>query len=152
MPAAETLSVEDRNAAIVARAAARNDQPEIVEASFVITQGQAGSPPLATGDIVEATISFYYCDQGGASLGDGGGFCGAMRDGTIVYEGAAACALTYLGQRFRIVGDPSERVYTCHDTGNAVLGLHRDIFFHSAADGWPWLASVGTRAVLEIIE
>ena len=148
---AEALLIKERHAEIVARAAARGDQPEIVEPPFVIAEGQTGSPPLVVGDVIEATVSFYYCDQGGASLGDGGGFCGAMRDGTAVYEGAAACAFTYLGQRFRIVGDPSERVYTCHDTGNAVLGVHRDIFFHSAADGWAWLASVGPRAILEIV-
>ena len=128
------------------------DVPVIAEPPFSVTLGNPGSPPLVAGDVIEVTISFYYCEQGDtASGGDGGGFCGAMRDGTVVYEGAAACALTYLGQQFRIVGDPTGRTYTCHDTGNAVLGLHRDIFFHNASDGWPWLWSVGTSAVLEIV-
>ncbi len=129
------------------------DLPVIAEPAFSTTLGHhAGSPPLLAGDFIEATISFYYCEQGDTtSGGDGGGFCGAMRDGTIVYEGAAACGLTYLGQQFRIVGDPTGRTYTCHDTGNAVLDLHRDIFFHKASDGWPWLWSVGTTAVLEIV-
>ena len=120
---------------------------------FVVSGGNTGSPPLAPGDVIAVTVSFYYCEVGDSvDGGDGGGFCGPMRDGTVVYEGAAACALTYLGQRFRIVGDPTERIYTCHDTGSAVHGLHRDIFFHYAADGWPWLAAVGTDVVLEIVE
>ena len=147
------LSTEQRRDALLARVAERGDVSDVVEPPYVLTEGQTGSPPLAPGSIVSATISFYYCEQGGsASGGDGGGFCGAMRDGTVVYEGAAACAFTYLGQRFRIVGDPTERIYTCHDTGNEVHGLHRDIFFYTSADGWPWLYSVGTRVVLEILE
>jgi hypothetical protein len=128
------------------------DLPVIAEPPFPVTLGHPGSPPLLAGDVIEVTISFYYCEQGDTgSGGDGGGFCGPMRDGTVVYEGAAACALTYLGQQFRIVGDPTGRTYTCHDTGNAVLDLHRDIFFHKASDGWPWLWSMGTSAVLEIV-
>jgi hypothetical protein len=146
------LSTEEQWDALLVQVAERDDVPDVVEPPYVLTEGQTGSPPLAPGSIVSATISFYYCEQGGsASSGDGGGFCGAMRDGTVVYEGAAACAYTYLGQRFRIVGDPTERIYTCHDTGNEVHGLHRDIFFYTSADGWPWLYSVGTRVVLEII-
>ncbi len=151
------LTEDERRAAAVQRAAERDDVPEVIEPPFVVTlsrnPGLTASPPLAAGDVIEATVSFYYCEQGDTpDGGDGGGFCGAMRDGTIVYEGAAACAFTYLGQRFRIVGDPTERTYTCHDTGSAVHGLHRDIFFYSAADGWPWIQSVGTRAILEIVE
>ncbi len=136
----------------VARPHPDADLPEITEPPFPVTLGYPGSPPLVAGDVIEVTISFYYCEQGDTSSGgDGGGFCGPMRDGTVVYEGAAACALTYLGQQFRIVGDSTGRTYTCHDTGNAVLGLHRDIFFHKASDGWPWLWSMGTSAVLEIV-
>ena len=151
-PPIQTLSIEERREAFVEQAAARDDVAEIAEPPFVVTEGQLGSPPLAIGDVIEVSVSFYYCDLGETGDGgDGGGFCGAMRDGTVVYEGAAACALTYLGQQFRIVGDPNGRLYTCHDTGNAVHGVHRDIFFHSAADGWPWLQTVGTRVVLEIV-
>jgi 3D (Asp-Asp-Asp) domain-containing protein len=60
--------------------------------------------------------------------------------------------LAYIGQQFRIEGDPTGRVYTCNDTGSAVHGLHRDIWFFSSAEGWQWQLSVGPRAVLEIVQ
>jgi hypothetical protein len=111
------------------------------------------TPQLSPGDRVLATVSFYYCVDGAGPhpSGDGGNFCGAMRDGLIVYPGAAACDYVYLGQRFRIQGDPSQRVYECNDTGSAVHGLHRDIWFHTSDDGWRWQLAVGPRAVLEIV-
>jgi hypothetical protein len=98
-------------------------------------------------------VSFYYCVTGGGAhpAGDGGNFCGAMRDGTVVYSGAAACDYAYVGQRFRIEGDPSRRVYTCNDTGSAVHGLHRDIWFNTSDEGWYWQLAVGPRAVIEIV-
>ena len=58
-------------------------------------------PAQQPGDRVRTTISFYYCEHDPNSInppGDGGGFCGAMRDGTTVYPGAAACAYAYLGR------------------------------------------------------
>ena len=120
------------------------------------------TPPLAPGDRILASVSFYYCDLGTADeadgvvgaggVGDGGGFCGVMRDGSVVHQGAAACDFAYLGQRFRIVGDPTGRIYRCADTGSAVHGLHRDIWFPSSAGGWAWLNVVGRRAVIEIVE
>ena len=111
------------------------------------------TPELRPGDRVLATVSFYYCVEGAGPhpSGDGGGFCGAMRDGLVVYPGAAACDYAYLGQRFRIQGDPSRRVYECNDTGSAVHGLHRDIWFHTSDDGWRWQLLVGPQAVLEIV-
>lgn len=110
-------------------------------------------PALAPGDRVMATVSFYYCEPGTQGLhpGDGGNFCGVMRDGTVVYPGAAACAYAYLGQQFRIVGDPTGRVYRCADTGSAVHGLHRDIWFMSSDDGWAWQLRVGQVAEIEIL-
>ena len=150
---AQTLSVEERRAAFLEAVAARDNTPPVVEPPYTVIHTQKGSPPLSAGSVVETTISFYYCRQGETyASGDGGGFCGAMRDGSIVYDSAAACAFTYLGQKFRIVGDPTERVYTCADTGSAVHGMHRDIWFETAEDGWAWLASVGSIAVLEILE
>lgn len=107
------------------------------------------TPPLAPGDLVEVSVSFYYCEPG--AYGDGGGFCGAMRNGTVVYPGAAACSYVYLGQRFRIVGDPLERVYRCDDTGSAVHGLHRDIWFMTSAEGIDWQHVVGQVATIEIL-
>ena len=82
---------------------------------------------------VEVTITYYYCEGTG---GDGGGFCGHMANGEIVHAGAAACARSRLGERFRIVGDPT--VYTCKDTGGAVHGQHRDIWFRYSADAAAW--------------
>ena len=111
----------------------------------------AGPPKLQSGDRVRATVSFYYCRQSGAMRGDGGAFCGAMRDGSIVYNGAAACDYVYLGQRFRIEGDPSGRIYRCADTGSAVHGLHRDIWFATNEEGWAWQRSVGQSATIEIV-
>jgi hypothetical protein len=118
----------EMHSAFVLRAAARDDAPPIIEAAYPIDASVLQTPMLRPGDIVETTISFYYCVQGATfESGDGGAFCGAMRDGTVVYNGAAACDWSYLGQRFIIVDDPLERVYTCADTGSAVRGLHRDI-------------------------
>ncbi|MCA9851946.1 MAG: hypothetical protein KC461_15060, partial [Dehalococcoidia bacterium] len=83
--------------------------------------------------------------------GDGGNFCGVMRDGSVVYPGAAACAYKYLGQQFRIVGDPTGRIYRCADTGSAVHGVHRDIWFMTSDDGWDWQLVVGQVATIEIL-
>ena len=150
---ATTLSADQRRAALVARAAARDDEAPIIEASYPIDASVLQTPALQAGDVVEATISFYYCARGEAPEGgDGGAFCDVMRDGTVVYDGAAACAWAYLGQRFVIVGDPLERMYTCADTGSAVHGLHRDIWFYTAEAGWAWQLNIGTRGLLVIVD
>lgn len=113
----------------------------------------SATPSLAPGDRALGTVSFYYCLSSALSArGDGGAFCGAMRDGSIVYNGAAACDVEYLGQRFRVEGDPTGRIYTCADTGSAVHGLHRDIWFYDSAAGWQWVLTVGRRVVIEIVE
>jgi len=111
------------------------------------------TPPLRAGDRIAASLSFYYCEPGTNPrvIGDGGGFCGHMRDGTIVRPGAAACDYGYLGQRFRVEGDPEQRDYVCNDTGNLVHGLHRDIWFNVADDGADWILKVGRSAVIEIL-
>jgi len=125
-------------------------------ASTTSTTSTAASAPAGlaqAGDRVQATITFYYCEDttGGARPGDGGGFCGTMRDGSVVYPGAAACDAAYLGQQFRIEGDPTERVYTCADTGGGIHGGHRDIWFMGNAEGWAWQRVVGTSAVIQIL-
>ena len=74
-----------------------------------------------------------------------------MRDGSVVYNGAAACDIASLGERFKILGDPLGRIYRCADTGSAVHGLHRDIWFHSSDAGWAWLRSVGQVVTIEIL-
>ncbi|MBM4415037.1 MAG: hypothetical protein FJ035_01945 [Chloroflexi bacterium] len=109
---------------------------------------------LAPGDRVSVPVSFYYCEEsaGGESpRGDGGSFCGHVRDGSRVRPGMAACDYAYLGQRFRIEGDPTGRVYVCGDTGSAIHGLARDIWFMDNRSGWLWQRVVGTSAVIEIL-
>ena len=131
------------------------EQPEPAAPTITVLRTAPGvAPNLEPGEHWEATVSFYYCEQGsrGRHPGDGGLFCGHMRNGEIVYDGAAACEYKYLGQRFRILGDPTQRIYTCADTGNAVLGLHRDIWFHNSDDGWDWQLIVGQVATIEIVD
>ncbi len=113
---------------------------------------RAGAGPAVV-ETVEATLSYYYCNQGSlaASIGDGGGWCGAMANGEIVHEGAAACAREHLGQRFRIVDDPLGLTYTCKDTGSAVHGQHRDVWFDNSDDGYRWIVEVGYTAQVEIL-
>ncbi len=127
--------------------------PAEVAVAAAVTHPPVVEPALVAGDRVTATLSFYYCEVGpkGRHVGDGGNFCGHMRDGTIVYDGAAACAYAYLGQQFRIIGDPTARVYRCADTGSAVHGQHRDIWFMSSDEGWEWQLQVGQVATIEIL-
>jgi 3D (Asp-Asp-Asp) domain-containing protein len=108
---------------------------------------------LHTGDRTVVSVSFYYCQQsrGSFATGDGGGFCGIVRDGSLVRSGVAACDMAYLGQKFQIEGDPTHRTYLCADTGSAVHGLHRDIWFMENRDGWDWQRSVGAHAVIRIV-
>lgn len=101
--------------------------------------------PAPVSATMEATITFYACPP----------FCGTMRSGDIVFEGAAACGGALArGQRFAIRGDPTGREYVCLDTG--WLGWrHVDIFFdHRPAGrenaGWEWQAVVGTYGVIEL--
>lgn len=118
----------------------------------IIRRKDSGSVTVTT-DQRTASITYYYCQQGTnpAGIGDGGGFCGGMASGQIVYEGAAACAPGYLGEQFTIQGDPTGRTYTCADTGSAVAGEHRDIFFYNSDDGYAWWLQVGATATIEIV-
>ena len=112
----------------------------------------AATPKMIAGDRSMVSVSFYYCEEArGFASGDGGGFCGIVRDGSRVRSGVAACDVAYLGQRFQIEGDPTARTYVCADTGSAVHGLHRDIWFLDNRDGWTWQLSVGRNAVIRIL-
>lgn len=115
--------------------------------------GEAVTAAAASAALIPVTLSFYYCEPGEDAryYGDGGGFCGPMRDGRVVFEGAAACAYSYLGQRFRVVGDPYEREYVCADTGNAVHGEHRDIWFMDSDEGGWWMHAVGEASTIEVL-
>lgn len=126
---------------------------DVHQLGFALSIAESDPPPLASGTRILAEVTFYYCEHSdGTPGGDGGDFCEWMRDGTVVYPGAAACHYNYLGQRFTIEGDPLQRVYTCNDTGNMILGQHRDIWFMTSAEGWAWQQLVGPYAVIQIIE
>ncbi|MDA0256972.1 MAG: hypothetical protein O3C25_04425, partial [Chloroflexi bacterium] len=113
----------------------------------------APAPPAPLPGSGLGTITYYYCHQGAnpRGIGDGGGFCGVMASGSVVYDGAAACAREFLGQRFRIAGDPTGRVYTCADTGSAVARENRDVWFADSDAGWEWWQAVGHHAEVEVL-
>lgn len=127
--------------------------PAVSEAATRTQTTAAALPDLAAGDRITVPVTFYYCEDstGGQRRGDGGGFCGVMRDGSPVYPGAAACEYQYLGQRFRIEGDPTGRVYVCADTGSGIHGQHRDIWFMNSSEGWSWQQVVGRSAVIQVL-
>lgn len=96
------------------------------------------------GCISHSNVTFYDCKEDG--------FCGAMYDGTKVYEGAAACSFDLaIGTRFRISGDPTGRIYRCEDRG-LLKPTWVDIFFQDPADGWVWAAQVGRFGTLAIVQ
>ena len=102
-------------------------------------------PVLAT---LKAPITYYYCSQSlGMGVGDGGGFCGTMSNGTVVHQGAASCDRAYLGQRFRVVGDPYNLVYSCSDTGGGVSAQQRDIWFATSGEAMVWWRQVAPGGV-----
>jgi 3D (Asp-Asp-Asp) domain-containing protein len=54
-----------------------------------------------------------------------------------------------LGERFRVQGDPDNRVYTCKDTGGGVNEGHRDIWFPDSDSGYLWFQAVGPTVTIE---
>jgi 3D (Asp-Asp-Asp) domain-containing protein len=127
--------------------------PTVSETTTRTLTAAATVPDLQAGDRLTVPVTFYYCEDStsGQRRGDGGGFCGVMRDGTTVYSGAAACEYQYLGQRFRIEGDPTGRTYVCADTGSGIHGQHRDIWFMTNGEGWAWQQVVGRYAVIQVL-
>ena len=74
-----------------------------------------------------------------------------MKSGTKVYEGAAACSWNLPeGTRFRILGDPTKRIYVCEDRG-VLEDTWVDIFFNDPDDGWDWQEAVGRYGTIEIV-
>ena len=108
------------------------------------------APPQAPRDVItvlrrihNVNLTFYDCKNQG--------FCGKMANGRKVYEGAAACSYNLdFGTKFRIVGDPTDRIYVCEDRG-LLDDTWVDIFWHDPADGWKWQAAVGRRGTIEIV-
>lgn len=134
----------------VSQPAEAADEPQSVgRGDSAAEQPHAGLRSLGTG-----RISVYYCEGGPQTgrWGDGGGWCGHFASGKRVYEGGAACAREYRGQRFKIAGDPLDRTYVCEDTGGAVHGNTRDIFFWNSDDAQRWTRVVGTHAEVFVVE
>jgi hypothetical protein len=84
-----------------------------------------------------------------------------MYSGIYPYEGAAACWWGLdIGVRFRLVGDPTGRTYTCLDRGagpdrqitrptdTSVLTPWVDVYFEDEAAGMAWLAKVGDQVAI----
>ncbi len=105
---------------------------------------------MVPGERSAAYLTFYYCS--GEAVGDGGGFCGRTADGTPVQTGVAACDRALMGERFRVLGDPSATVFRCADTGSGVGGQHRDIWFATAADAAAWFAHVGQNVMIQVLD
>ena len=106
--------------------------------SILFVRRSATAPDPPPPDLRTVPITYYYCAPTDTGIGDGGGFCGTMSSGQVVHPGAASCDRAYRGQRFRVVGDPGDLVYTCLDTGGAVIGEHRDIWFATSGAGLAW--------------
>ena len=121
---------------------------------------ESATPPAPSAVVkparaLQVPVTYYYCtQQAGGGAGDGGGFCGAMRNGQIVHAGAASCSGTNFGQRFRILGDPTELIYTCKDTGGGVGAEHRDIWFANSDEAYTWSRTVAPSgyASIEVVE
>ena len=115
----------------------------------------APNPVVKPARAMNVPLTYYYCTQtSGGGAGDGGGFCGSMRNGQIVHRGAASCAGVNFGQRFRVIGDPSETVFTCMDTGGGVGAEHRDIWFATSDEAFTWWKTVAPNgyATIEVVE
>ena len=103
----------------------------------------------ATGPSVLGFVTGYYCQQvAGWPPGDGGGYCGTMANGEIVYPGAAACGAAWaLGTVLDIEG--YGRV-VCADRG--LLGYHQvDIFFETNEGVYASGVQSTYRAISEVL-
>ena len=108
--------------------------------------------PLAkepTGQKIAGVLLTYYdCDTEG--------YCGVTKSGVLLQKGGryAACDSNYwpFGTRMIIVGDPNQYIWTCVDTGSAVIGpAHWDVWFYNQADGKDYLKTVGTTVAIKIL-
>ena len=104
--------------------------------------------PAEGAEIILDALTFYVCR--GAPPGFQDGYCGLGADGTQVYEGMAACGYAFpLGTTFKVIGDDSQRTYTCHDRG---LGpaYWIDVFFWEYADGRAFSDSIPRPARVRV--
>ena len=77
----------------------------------------------------QGKVTGYYCRQvQGYPIGDGGGYCGNMASGKVVYIGAAACGAKWqLGQKLEITGYGT---VVCEDRGHLEFS-QVDIYFET---------------------
>lgn len=129
-------------------------EPEPAAVEATLAEEAPAEPKGNLRSLGVGRITYYYCEKGSnsAAWGDGGGWCGHFASGKRVYEGGAACAREYRGQRFKIAGDPTGRVYVCEDTGGGVRGNHRDIFFWNSDTASNWIRQVGYEAEIFVVE
>lgn len=105
------------------------------------SSANAGAAAATGGETIDAAITFYTCPP----------YCATTASGESLYMGGAACGYGLrLGSIFQIENDPTGRTYTCNDRG---LGPHWwvDIFFWDKAEGWAWLAQVGTQGRIVLL-
>lgn len=118
-----------------------------------------GSDTLPEGaqTIEGAWITFFDCDVEGYCLVTASGVTLQER-GDEEKERYAACDPNYWtlanpakgieGTKMRVVGDPHEYIWTCIDTGSAVLGpAHWDVWFYEQARGQKYLQEIGGDTV-----
>lgn len=102
---------------------------------------QAAWPPA--GSSLTSTVTFYTCS--------GGGFCGPMAAGPVVFAGAAACSYDLpFGTRFYIADDPGQRVFTCLDRG-LLTPTWVDLWFQTPDEGWAFQSIVGTHSSIVLV-
>lgn len=133
----------------VDRVAMATPAPVAVEPAGV--EGTDGAEPLlpARPRLETVALTFYVCSGSPAGYQDG--YCGVMAGGATVYEGAAACGSGFdLGQRFSIVGDPTERVYKCEDRGRGPL-MWIDVFWWDYDAGRAWRNQFAQSVELEVL-
>ena len=99
-------------------------------------------------EIAGVLLTYYDCDTEG--------YCGVTKSGVSLQKGGryAACDPNYwpFGTRMIIVGDPNQYIWTCVDTGSAVIGpAHWDVWFYNQADGKDYLKTVGTTVTIKIL-
>lgn len=87
-------------------------QPQVLEKGTPVRVSGEGRSPTSG----QALVTGYYCEYDSGVRGDGGGYCGAMSNGEVVYEGAVACGSNWqLGTTLYI--ENLDRFVTCKDRG-----------------------------------
>ena len=118
-------------------------RPDPTPIEEVIVPTPTSPPPYnGEGNVIQVWLTYYTCPP----------FCGTMKNGEIVYEGAVACGGYFQrGQKIKIEGDPTFRTYVCADIGYG--GWYWvDIFFDDANAGRDFIRTVGNYVNVELID